>query len=240
MHGHNDMHPPIDALMPGLALDTPSSLLGGEALLARIYEAIRSSSSPTGSNCFNTLFLVAFDEHGGTYDHVAPPAANPPDPAAPAGQMDFTFDRLGIRLPTIAISPWIPERTVVNDHYRNTSLIRTMRERWNLGAPLTARDADAADIAPVLTLDQPRAPEDWPDVTARPVPAFDEALIPLDRPLSPLGQAFVAGCLALAKQFGETVPAIKDPAALTGAEGLALVRDAAGHLWPGLNGSTRA
>ena len=190
-HAHNDMHPAFSMQTPGLNFDPPSSLIAGEDLLARIYDAIRSSSSPTGSNCFNTLFMVVFDEHGGTYDHVPPPAATRPTRPDRAGQMDFTFDRLGIRLPAIAISPWIPEKTVVNDTYRNTSVIRTMRERWNLGPPLTARDADAADIAPVLTLDQPRAPEDWPDVTPRPVPEMDQALIPLDQPLSPLAQALV-------------------------------------------------
>jgi len=73
LHSHNDMHPPINALMPGLEFDSPSSLLGGEALLARIYEAIRSSSSENGSNWWNTLFMIVFDEHGGTYDHVPPP-----------------------------------------------------------------------------------------------------------------------------------------------------------------------
>ncbi|QYN24181.1 hypothetical protein K1T34_18080 [Amycolatopsis sp. DSM 110486] len=83
-HGHNDMHPPISALAPGIAFDAPSSLLGGEALLAKIYNAVRASSSPDGSNCFNTLLMVTFDEHGGTYDHVPPPAATPPDPAPPA------------------------------------------------------------------------------------------------------------------------------------------------------------
>ena len=115
--------------------------------------------------------MVVFDEHGGTYDHVPPPAADPPDPAG-TGRADGLHASTGSAsaCPAIAISPWIPEKTVVNDTYRNTSVIRTMRERWNLGPPLTARDADAADIAPVLTLDQPRAPEDWPDVTPRPVP----------------------------------------------------------------------
>ena len=34
LYGHNDMHPPIDALAPGLNLDLPSSLLAGEVLLA--------------------------------------------------------------------------------------------------------------------------------------------------------------------------------------------------------------
>jgi phospholipase C len=72
-HGHNDMHPPIAALMHNLPVDEPSSLLGGEALLAQIYDAVRSSSSSGGSNWRNTLLLVAFDEAGGTYDPVAPP-----------------------------------------------------------------------------------------------------------------------------------------------------------------------
>ena len=99
----------------------------------------------------NTLLLIAFDEAGGTYDHVAPPAAPPPDPAAPVGQMGFTFNRSGQRVPAIAISAWIPERSIVTDEYRHTSLIRTMRERWSLGGPLTARDAIARDIGPLLS-----------------------------------------------------------------------------------------
>ena len=166
LHGHNDMHPPVNALFTGMPADSPSSLLGGEELLATVYDAIRSSSSESGSNAYNTMLLVTFDEHGGCYDHVPPPPAPPPDPSGPAGQMGFTFDRSGVRIPTIAISPWIPERTVVNDEYRDTSLIRTLRERWDLGPPLTGRDAIAPDIAPVLSLAEPRPPETWPDVTA--------------------------------------------------------------------------
>jgi phospholipase C len=139
-----------------MALDLPSSLLGGEALLARIYSAVRSSSSPAGSNVYNTLLMINFDEHGGTYDHVPPPPVPSPDPAGPAGQYGFTFDRSGIRVPAIAISAWIPERTVINGEYRNTSVIATLRERWSLGAPFTARDAIAPSLAPVLSLDTPR------------------------------------------------------------------------------------
>jgi hypothetical protein len=120
-------------------------------------------------------FVADYDEHGGTYDHVPPPAVPPPGPAAPAGQLGFAFDRSGARVPAIAISPWIPERTVVNAEYRHTSFIRPLRERWQLGAPLTARDAAARDISPVLSLDRPRPPEDWPEVFPRPVPPFDPA-----------------------------------------------------------------
>jgi phospholipase C len=94
---HNDMHPLAAELFeaaglencitdPGvLELDLPSSLIAGEELLARIYDAIRSSCSSEGSNFSNTTLLVTFDEHGGTYDHVPPPAVAPPDPKSAPG-----------------------------------------------------------------------------------------------------------------------------------------------------------
>jgi phospholipase C len=233
-HGHNDMHPPISALLHGLAYDPPSSLLGGEALLAQVYDAIRSSSSPNGSNYLNTLLLVAFDEAGGTYDHVAPPPAPPPDPAAPAGQMGFTFNRAGQRVPAIAISAWIPARRVVNDEYRHTSVIRTLRERWSLGPPLTARDAIARDLSPVLSLDQPRPPEQWPDVKPRPVPPFDVALLPPDLPLSVLGKSAFLGVLEAEKMLGAKVPPIDQDTDITGAQAVDIMRNLSFELFPGL------
>jgi hypothetical protein len=61
----------------------------------------------------------------------------------------------------------------------------------------------------------------------QPVPDFDASLVPRNAPLSSLAQALVATSLALAKHFGKSVPDVKDPAELTGAEGLALVHEAA-------------
>jgi phospholipase C len=235
-HGHNDMHPPISALLHGLPWDPPSSLLGGEALLAKIYNAIRSSSSSNGSNYANTLLMVTFDEAGGMYDHVAPPSAPAPSAAAPAGQMGFMFNRSGQRVPAIAISAWIPERRVVTEEYRHTSLIRTMRERWSLGPPLTARDAVAADIAPVLTLDAPRPPEQWPDVTAQPVPPFNPALLPPNLPLSVLGKAVFFGILAFEKSLGAKVPTIPRDTDITGAQAQDIFRNMALNIFPGLRG----
>ena len=217
LHAHNDMHPPVNALFKGFSADPPSSLLGGEALLADIYNAVRSSSTSTGSNFANTLLLAAFDEHGGTYDHVPPPPAPPPDPAAPVGQMGFRFDRSGIRLPTVAISAYIDSATVVNEEYRNTSLIRTLRERWPLGAPLTGRDAVARDIAPVLSRATPRPQEDWPDITARPAPALKDSVVPMDRPLPPLGQYLLGSAIEIEKARGGNAPTI-DPKTATGAD----------------------
>jgi phospholipase C len=233
-HGHNDMHPPISALLHGLPWDPPSSLLGGEALLAKVYDAVRASSSSSGSNYLNTLLLVAFDEAGGTYDHVAPPSAPPPDPSAPPGQMGFTFDRSGQRVPAIAISAWIPERRVVTEEYRHTSLIRTLRERWSLGQPLTARDAMAPDIAPILSLDTPRPPEQWPNVSPQPVPPFNTALLPPNLPLSVLGKGIFFGILAFEKSLGAKVPEISRDSAITGAHAEELIRNMSFDIFPGL------
>ncbi|MFY9739042.1 MAG: alkaline phosphatase family protein [Candidatus Cybelea sp.] len=236
-HGHNDMHPPISALLHGLPWDPPSSLLGGEALLAKVYDAVRTSSSSRGSNYLNTLLLVAFDEAGGTYDHVAPPSAPPPDPSAPPGQMGFTFDRSGQRVPAIAISAWIPERRVVTEEYRHTSLIRTLRERWSLGPPLTARDAIAPDIAPILSLDTPRPPEQWPDVTPQPVPQFNRALLPPNLPLSVLGKSMFLGILAFEKSLGAKVPEISPDSSITGAQAEETIRNMSFDIFPGLRNS---
>jgi phospholipase C len=144
--GHADYHPAFArALAPNVNLeaDPPSSMLGGEAFLARLFNAYRSSTSESGTNVWNTALLIGWDEPGGTYDHVPPGPVPPPDPAAPAGEMGFTFDRSGYRVPAILVSPWIPKGSVFNDEYRHTSLIATLRKSWNLGEAFTQRDASS-------------------------------------------------------------------------------------------------
>lgn len=244
---HNDMHPPAAELFeaaalekgianPGvLELDLPSSLIAGEDLLARIYNAIRASSTPDGSNYLNTTLLVAFDEHGGTYDHVGPPPAPAPDQQAAPGQFGFAFDRAGVRIPVLAVSAWIPEQTVVTEQYLNTSLISTMRERWNLGGPLTARDASAKSFASVNSLSKPRPQEDWPDVIARPVPSGPPSLVPLHAPLGVLGKAMFAGVLSLGKGMGVSVPDIDFQQPMSGSEALHISHEVLGELFPSLH-----
>src|SRR4051812_34053677 len=57
----NDQHPPHD-------------MRAGEKLIAEVYEAIRHSPQWP-----DTMLVITYDEHGGTYDHVQPPGAIPPD-----------------------------------------------------------------------------------------------------------------------------------------------------------------
>jgi len=236
LYGHNDMHPAFDAVYPGVDVDPPSSLRGGEALLAKVYDAIRSSATPGGSNAYNTLLMVNFDEHGGTFDHIPPPPAPPPVPGSPVGQMGFAFDRSGVRVPAIAISAWIPERVVVTSEYRNTSVLRTLRERWRLGDPLTARDAVAPDIAPVLSLETPRPPEDWPNAVPLPVPPFNPQAIPPDVPLRALSKAALCAVLELGKGLGMHVPELNKDADVLRGDGLAIITECFGDLFPHLHG----
>jgi phospholipase C len=195
--GHNDYHPALGrSLGHGVALpsvDPPSSILGGDAFLARIYDAYRGMQSDTRSNVWNTTLLIGWDEPGGTYDHVPPPPVPPPDPAGPAGEFGFRFDRSGYRVPAILVSPWVAEGAVFNQEHRHTSLLATLRERWNLGDPFTARDGAARTFTHAFTLDKPRDPKSWPVPTPRPVPPFTMDPTALGQVLSQLGKTFLAG-----------------------------------------------
>lgn len=107
--------------------------------------------------------------------------------------MGFGLDRLGAGCPR---SPSRRGFLPTPSSTRPTATPRRSARCVNVGvpgAPLTARDAEAADIAPALSLTQPRPPEHWPEVSPRPLPADHGTLIPLDAPLSTLAQALVLG-----------------------------------------------
>ncbi|MYT28958.1 MULTISPECIES: alkaline phosphatase family protein [unclassified Streptomyces] len=140
-HDGNSQHPNDDVAQ-------------GEQLILDVYNALR-----TGPDWAKTLLVITYDEHGGCYDHVPPPAgATPPDESA--GEEGFDFTRFGVRVPTVLVSPLIapgtvfrvPDDSVPLDH---TSVLKTIQERWGVD-PLTARDAAAPGIGEVLTLDKPR------------------------------------------------------------------------------------
>src|SRR5262249_35544627 len=157
------------------------------------------------------------------------------------GQMGFTFNRSGVRIPTLAISAWIPERTVINAEYRATSLLATMRERFNLGAPFNAREASAPSFAGIFTLDSPRAQEDWPEIIPRPAPEMPEAAVPPDAPPGLLGRPLLFSALAMAQDRGLAVPDIKQDDPVTGAQAVALAHEILGDVFPNMReGSSNA
>jgi phospholipase C len=91
------------------------NVLAGEQFIASVYMSILNNEDLWKS----TMLLIVYDEHGGIYDHVEPPACTPDEFQDPA--TGFQFDRLGIRVPAVLVSPWIPEGTVIgtpNDNFR--------------------------------------------------------------------------------------------------------------------------
>ena len=143
--------------------------------------------------------------------------------------MGFRFDRAGVRIPTLAVSAFIDPRTVITSGYRNTSLIATLRARWKLGPPLTARDATAPSITPVLTRATPRPPEDWPEVT----PQQAATPAPLDKPLPPLGQHLLGVTIALDTHHTGHVPDIH-PRTATARQANDYMNDRTGRIYPSL------
>jgi phospholipase C len=85
----------------------------GEKFIARIYNAIRSNPAVWDS----TVLLIVYDEHGGIYDHVPPPACTPDGYSAKPADTNtgapFNFDSLGVRVPAILVSPYIKKGLIV-------------------------------------------------------------------------------------------------------------------------------
>jgi phospholipase C len=135
----------------------------------------------TGRGWPKTLLIWLYDEHGGYYDHVAPPPAPDPDgvPARDPIERVFllrllrnttwgrqivaadsgptTFDRLGFRVPAVLVSPYSRQGCVCVDDYDHTSILKLIERKWNLPA-LTKRDEAANDpLDEALDFDGPPA-----------------------------------------------------------------------------------
>ena len=188
IHRRNDQHP-------------PASVTPGERLLLDVYQALRASP-----NWARTLLIITYDEHGGCYDHVPPPSAVPPDPTQSPGQFGFRFDRLGPRVCTVLVSPYVQAGTVfrARDQDRreapldHTSILKTVTTRFGLPS-LTARDAAAVDLGGALTLLEPRQDTASFPLVELPQPAR------VNEPLGGLGRTTVE---IMAANLNVTAPAV--------------------------------
>jgi phospholipase C len=133
----------------------------GEALIQTVFQAVWGNPKVRNS----TLLVIVYDEHGGTYDHVHPPAAINPDGKVWTNNgvsldPSFDFTRLGVRVPAVLISPYIAPGTIDSTIYDHTSIIATTFKLFLpgvAGTNLTLRDKNAKTFEGNLTLGQPRA-----------------------------------------------------------------------------------
>ena len=139
---HNDQHPSsVGAFIDGPTRD--GTVLLGEKLIADVYNSIFTNDTYRD----NTLLIITYDEHGGCFDHIPPDCIKSKE--AP-GQKDFTFNRLGVRVPMVMVSAYIKEKTIINNTFEHTSFIRTMCKKWNMDG-LTSRDKNAPCFSSVFS-----------------------------------------------------------------------------------------
>ncbi|MBV9596271.1 MAG: hypothetical protein JOZ87_05365 [Chloroflexi bacterium] len=111
-----------------------ATLLNGQQHVADLVAAIQNS--PYWQD---TAIIITYDEHGGRWDHLAPPVIDKWGP--------------GVRVPTIVISPFARKAFVDQTQYETTSILKLIEERWNL-EPLAERDAQAGDMLTAFDFNQ--------------------------------------------------------------------------------------
>lgn len=157
--GENDEHPPSNAQL-------------GQAFVAGVVDAL--THSPLWSR---SALFITYDEHGGYWDHVPPPLACLPDDTPPAlGGSDYpgTYDRYGVRVPFVVVSPYAKKRYVSHTVTDQTSILRFIETRFDLGA-LTRRDANADPLLGMFDFENPpfMKPPRLPAATIDPVRAAE-------------------------------------------------------------------
>jgi len=134
--------------------ENPQDIAYGEAFVSQVVQAVMAS--PKWSR---TLLIWTYDEHGGYYDHVPPASVPEPDSIQPMLASTDTpgaYNITGMRVPTVVVSPYSKPNAVTNVVHDHTSIIATIRAKWNLPA-LTYRDAQATTLADFLDLSSPPA-----------------------------------------------------------------------------------
>jgi phospholipase C len=162
----------IDPDFGAYSEENPGDVQHGEGFAAEVINRVMH-----GKGWPNTVLIWFYDEHGGYYDHVPPPAAVPPDDVIGSSLLQLpgwfralarpflrssieqleaidngprAYDRLGFRVPAAIVSPFARPGFVSHTTYDHTSILKLIETKWNL-PPLTRRDAAA--VAPLDMLD---------------------------------------------------------------------------------------
>jgi phospholipase C len=103
-----------------------TDIISGESHVLGLINAVRN-----GPNWKDAAIIITYDENGGFWDHVAPPAIDKWGP--------------GTRVPTLIISPFAKKGFVDHTVYETSSILSLIEHRYGL-VPLGTRDAAAADL----------------------------------------------------------------------------------------------
>lgn len=164
---------------PVNSMHAPKDVRPAEKLVADTYGVLQQHPEVFK----HTLLIVLFDEHGGYYDHVVPPAAVNPDGIMGRTNepylVPFGFDRLGLRVPAILISPWFPPG-VDSTTYSHSTIPGSIIDALELdGGYLTKRDAAAAKLTQRYLVENPALV--WRDPPEVAVPMQPQGLDDIQR-----------------------------------------------------------
>jgi len=168
----------VDPDFGSFSEENPQDVRKGESFAAEVISRVMH-----GPGWADTLLIWTYDEHGGYYDHVAPPAAVPPDDVPGRSRVAHpsplrsllkvlfpgyvrhaeqlvagpdSYDTYGFRVPAVILSPYARPDCVLSDVFDHTSVLKLIEEKWNLPA-LTRRDAAATAPLGALDLTAPPA-----------------------------------------------------------------------------------
>ncbi|MFZ3376313.1 MAG: alkaline phosphatase family protein [Chthoniobacterales bacterium] len=169
----------------------PSSVIGGQQFLDEVYRGIRANPNWDG-----TVMIINYDEHGGFFDHVSPPAVRTDPPKDTVDNHGFT--NLGVRVPALIVSPFLTPGTICDKRLDHTSVLKFLGQKFGHGSGYSANvdGREVASVYEVLNLDQPRsgsppaAPPLGDYLKQTPPPA---GYLPNTFPPSVLGEAFKRG-----------------------------------------------
>ncbi len=179
----------VDPSFEDFSEENPQDIAKGESFAAEVINGVMHGKGWPG-----TLLIWTYDEHGGYYDHVPPPEAVPPDDVEGQcmaqrpgwlsllhrllvprmaedaeddedGRGPLRYDRYGMRVPAVIVSPYARPDYVLSDVLDHTSVLKLVEEKWNLPS-LTRRDTAALSplgaldlTGPPAFLEPPRLPE---------------------------------------------------------------------------------
>jgi phospholipase C len=131
----------------------------GQVFLDQVYRAVT-----TGPKWRNTVMIINYDEWGGFFEHVPPPAGAVTEQEQALGYVDGLR---GFRVPCVVVSPWTRHGRVSRAVFDHTSILKLIEWRFGL-EPLSVRDAQANNLARIMEFDQARLAVPQPNVPPGP------------------------------------------------------------------------
>jgi phospholipase C len=166
----------------------PSAIVGGQQFLNEVYRAIRINPNWDG-----TVMIINYDEHGGFFDHVSPPAVRTDPPADT--QDNHGFRTLGVRVPALVVSPFVSPGRVYDGQLDHTSVLRFLGEKFGEGKGYSEA-VDTRDVRSVYEVLDLQAPRSKKPPAALPLGDYlkqtppPAGYVPGTRPPSIIGEGF--------------------------------------------------